>query len=285
MSTQWWTVAVPMMALAAGALMAADQLPMEPLHDSGQSITGAFEGWFQNQDGTYSLLVGYFNRNLKEEIDIPIGPNNKIEPGGPDRGQPTHFLPRRQWGMFTVTAPKDFGTTRLTWTIVANGKKTEIPIDIDPLWEISPYSEVGMGNTPPMLTFGEKGPSVQGPRPVAASMKATAGTPLPITIWVADDAKTFPNGKPPKTPAVTVTWGQFRGPGAVTFSEAKPKVEKDESKATPDKPFAGKATTTATFSEPGDYVLHVTLNDWSGEGGRGFQCCWTNGLVNVSVTK
>ena len=279
-----WTLALPMIALLAGALMAAEQLPMEPLHDSGQSITGAFEGWFQNQDGTYSILVGYFNRNLKEEIDIPIGPNNKIEPGGPDRGQPTHFLPRRQWGMFTVIVPKDFGATnRLTWTIVANGKKTEIPIDIDPLWEISPYSEVGMGNTPPVLSFGEKGPTVQGPKPVTASMKATVGTPLPLTIWVADDAKTFPNAKPPKTPAVIVTWGMFRGPGAVAFSEAKPKVEKDESKSTPEKPFAGKATTNATFSEPGDYVLHVTLNDWSGEGGRGFQCCWTNGLVNVSV--
>jgi hypothetical protein len=286
MRQQWWTVAVPMIALAAGALMAADQLPMEPLHDSGQSITGAFEGWFQNQDGTYSLLVGYFNRNLKEEIDIPVGPNNKIEPGGPDRGQPTHFLPRRQWGMFTVIVPKDFGTTtRLTWTIVANGKKTEIPIDIDPLWEISPYSEVGMGNTPPVLSFGDKGPTVQGPRPVSAKLTATVGTPLPLNIWVADDAKTFPNAKPPKTPAVVVTWSEFRGPAGVTFSEVKPKVEKDESKATPEKPFAGKAATTATFSEPGDYVLHVTLNDWSGEGGRGFQCCWTNGLVDVSVTK
>jgi hypothetical protein len=47
--------------------------------------------------------------------------------------------------------------------------------------------------------------------------------------------------------------------------------------------FTGKATTTATFSDPGDYVLHVVANDSSGEGGRGFQCCWTNGQVKVSV--
>jgi hypothetical protein len=47
--------------------------------------------------------------------------------------------------------------------------------------------------------------------------------------------------------------------------------------------FSGKATTSATFSEAGDYVLHVTVNDYSGDGGGGFQCCWTTGLVKVSV--
>ena len=47
--------------------------------------------------------------------------------------------------------------------------------------------------------------------------------------------------------------------------------------------FSGKATTNIRFSEPGDYVLHVTANDYSGEGGGGFQCCWTTGLVKVSV--
>ena len=89
--------------------------------------------------------------------------------------------------------------------------------------------------------------------------------------------------KPPNLPTVAVTWSKFRGAGTVTFAPAKPAVEKDDSKATPGHPFAGKAATTATFSEPGDYVLLVVLNDWSGEGGRGFLCCWTNGMVNVSV--
>ena len=78
----------------------ADQLPLEPAHDSGQSVTGAYEGWFKNPDGSFSLLLGYYNRNLKQPLDIPVGPNNRIEPGGPDRGQPTHFLPNRRnpWG-------------------------------------------------------------------------------------------------------------------------------------------------------------------------------------------
>jgi hypothetical protein len=46
----------------------------------------------------------------------------------------------------------------------------------------------------------------------------------------------------------------------------------------------GKATTTATFSIPGEYVLRLQANDQSGDGGGGFQCCWTNVHVGVTVT-
>src|SRR5271163_4277491 len=119
--------------LWAGAFAWAQpqQVRVEPEHDSGQSVTGALEGWFPNPDGTFSILLGYYNRNLQQPIDIPIGPNNRIEPGGPDHGQPTHFLSGRQWGMFVVTVPKDFGTNKLQWTIVANGKTTVIPMSLD----------------------------------------------------------------------------------------------------------------------------------------------------------
>src|SRR5207245_3817732 len=84
-----------------------------PSHDSGQSVTPAFEGWFANPDGTFSILFGYYNRNQKQELDIPIGPGNRIEPGGPDYGQPTHFLPRRQWGVFTLTVLRDCGAKKI----------------------------------------------------------------------------------------------------------------------------------------------------------------------------
>jgi hypothetical protein len=109
-------------------------LTLEPVRDSGQSVTGAFEGWYQNPDGTYSLLLGYFNRNSSQILDIPVGPNNRIEPGGPDQGQPTRFLTRRQWGVFRVVVPKDFGNKKLTWTITANGQTTSIPMSLNPLW-------------------------------------------------------------------------------------------------------------------------------------------------------
>src|SRR5262245_58256671 len=87
--------------LARWGFVSGQKLPLEPAHESGQSITGAFEGWFGNVDGSYSLLLGYYNRNTKQELDIPLGPYNRIEPGGPDQGQPTHFLTGRQWGVFT----------------------------------------------------------------------------------------------------------------------------------------------------------------------------------------
>jgi hypothetical protein len=268
--------------ITSAAFLHADQLPMEPPHNSGQSITGAFEGWFQNADGTSSLLLGYYNRSLKQDVDIPIGPNNRIEPGGPDRGQPTHFLPSRQWGMFTITVPKDFGTQKLTWTIVANGSPTVIPISLDPLWELSPLIDA-TGNTPPFISFEEKGPFQQGPRASLTNRNASVSDPLTLTVWVADDAKLPPGAPQVKTPPVTVTWTKQRGPGSVTFSKEKPAVEKTDFAAPPNTVFAGKATTTATFSEPGEYWLNVVANDWSGEGGRGFQCCWTNAQVKVSV--
>jgi hypothetical protein len=80
-------------------LWSLQQLMVEPPHDSGQSVTAAYEGWFANADETSSLLSGYYNRNVKQELDIPIGRDNSIEPGGPDQGQPTHLLTRRQWVM------------------------------------------------------------------------------------------------------------------------------------------------------------------------------------------
>ena len=80
---------------ASGGLAGAQSLPFEPAREAGNGVTGAFEGWFKNPDGTFSLLLGYYNRNQKQVVDLPIGPNNRIEPGGPDRGQPTHFLPGR----------------------------------------------------------------------------------------------------------------------------------------------------------------------------------------------
>jgi len=100
--------------LAAVATPAARQLAMEPLKDSGQNVYPAFEGWYQNADGTYTLLIGYYNRNKKQTLDIPIGPENRIEPGGPDQGQPTHFVVGRGWGTISIKVPKDFGDKKVT---------------------------------------------------------------------------------------------------------------------------------------------------------------------------
>jgi len=268
------------------ALTGAQNLPLEPVHESGSSVTGAFEGWFKNSDGTFSLLFGYFNRNTQQELDIPVGPNNRIDSGGPDQGQPTHFLTGRQWGMFTVRVPADFGKNKLVWTLVANGQELVIPASLHPDYEISPIRELATGNTPPVLRFAENGPPNQGPGGIMLERTAKVGTPLDLTIWVQDDAKlTTSSGAPPRNlgAPVTLRWTKFRGPGAVTFSNARPELEKIAG-GSPGVPFSGKATTRVTFATPGEYVLHVVLNDYSGEGGGGFQCCWTTGQAKVKVT-
>jgi hypothetical protein len=74
---------------------------------------------------------------------------------------------------------------------------------------------------------------------------------------------------------VQLTWLKHRGPGDVTFSDD-----------TPDVGAGDRATTTATFAVPGDYILRVRANDASGVSGAGHaQCCWTNGFVKVSVNR
>jgi hypothetical protein len=274
------------LASATLALGQATTVP-EPARDSGSSITGAFEGWFKNPDGSFSLLLGYYNRNRKQEVDIPVGPDNALEPGGPDRGQPTHFMPGRGWGLFTVRVPADFGDNKITWTIVANGKTTAIPASLKPDWEVSPFMEAAVGNTPPVLSFEEHGPTVQGPRGLRIERTAKVGEPLSLTLWVSDDAKfTSSSGAKPKNmdAPVTLRWIPYRGPGQVAFSAERPAVRKLERPNVP-APFSGTATTTVTFSEPGEYVLLVTANDYSGEGGSGFQCCWTTGQVKVTVQR
>lgn len=267
---------------ALGWALLAQQLPFEPFHDSGQSITGAFEGWFPNSDGGFNLLVGYYNRNLKQDLEIPVGPDNHIEPGGPDQGQPTHFLAGRQWGVFTILVREDFGDKKLTWNLTINGKTTTIPLSLNTLWEVEPFREAS-GNAPPFIGFSETGPWVNGPAGQSKSVSITQPEPADLAIWVADDASAPLAGARPRTTPVTVSWSKFRGPGTVTFADARPKVEPAEFHAPPSTRFTGMAHTTATFSEPGEYILRVVANDWSGDGGRGFQCCWSNAQVKVSV--
>ena len=274
-----WGLCLGMVLSSAVAF--AQNVPVKHLHDSGQSITASYEGWFQNKDGSFSILFGYYNRNEKQVLDIPVGPQNRIGPGGPDQGQPTHFLIRRQWGVFTVTVPKDFGESRLTWTITANGQTTTVPASLNPLWEISPFLDAD-GNAPPLMRLEDGGPTAQGPLPIETTLAATIGDPLELSVWVADDARMIPGARKRSTPPIALTWSKFRGPGAVTFAHIHPAVVEEDPPAA-DTAVSGRATTTATFSEAGEYVLEVVANDWTGLGGRGFLCCWTNGMVKVSV--
>ena len=87
---------------------------------SGQHIEPAFEGWRPNPDGSFNMMFGYMNENWEEEPDVEVGEHNFFSPGAADRGQPTHFLPRRNRFTFEVTVPSDWGDRELVWTLNVN---------------------------------------------------------------------------------------------------------------------------------------------------------------------
>jgi hypothetical protein len=125
-----------------------------------------------------------------------------------------------------------------------------------------------------VLRFEPNGPPHQGPPlAISASLEATVGEPANLIAWASDDAVIDPDRTDRKGPQLSVKWSKFRGPGNVTFEKVDPEVD----------PADGKTATTATFDAPGDYVLRLQANDVSGEGGGGFQCCWTNAHVAVTV--
>lgn len=273
------------LALAAGTVAIraqqpppASQLPLEPQRNSGDSLTPAYEGWYQNPDGSFTMLIGYFNRNRQQTFDIPVGPNNMIEPGPADQGQPTHFEIGRQWGVFTVKVPKDFGNKTLTWTVVSNGERQSIPLTLNKAYPITPFKELGMGNEPPTLWFKDGGPKFSGPpTAVATSLTGAVNQPVSINIW-ADDVKAPSGfeggGRGGMTPNVaSLSFHKFRGPGKIAFDPLRLAVKKANE----------MVSTKATFSAAGDYLVRVQANDESGEGGQGFQCCWTNTYVQVAI--
>lgn len=296
MKSQKWLLArlgVAALTLSTGVIVSAQLLPSEPPRAFGSSITPAYEGWFENADGTKSFLIGYLNRNRALAVDVPIGPNNRFEPGGPDLGQPTHFRPGRQVGMFLVTVPKEFtAQDRIIWSITHNGVTNSIPFRLHTDYNVSPFQiqhSEGHGNTPPLIKFDERGQTIQGP--VAMTTRALTRTtsvakPLSLTVWAEDDAKyssgsNAPMRTPP--PPVELKWTKYRGPGTVTFDKDKPEFE-TLAGGKPDETFRGRNATTAKFSEPGEYLLHMVANDYSGDGGGGEVCCWTTVLVKVTVT-
>lgn len=276
---RWAVASMSSALLAAGAAPAASQEMLAPIRASGQTVTPVFEGWYRNPDGTYSLSFGYFNRNASEALDIATGPGNNISPGDTNQGQPTHFQPRRHWGVFAVTVPADFGEKKVVWTLVVRGESFAIAGSLRPAWEIDALrGEAGSGNTPPVLKFDRNGAESRGPRGMYGSaQRASVGRPVTLTVWASDDGtawRSISSDGRAGTP-VSLMWFKHQGPGDVAFSEGAPKPD-----------GSGAAMTTATFSEPGEYVLRVRANDASGVTSAGHaQCCWSNGFVKVTVTR
>ena len=242
-------------------------------HDRGQSVSPVYEGWYQRPDGTIVASFGYFNRNHVEEVTIPVGPDNRVAPGPEDQGQPTYFFPRRRIGVFTVTVPD--ADTEVTWTLTSRGETLEIPVNLDSEYLIEPFRAAAgpsPGNGPPAVRFDPADAEFSGPSGGVVERTVMAGGALPLDVWIGDDGL----GSGRDEPVLTVTWGKFRGPGPVNFEDQSPGV------AMADGPegVTGRASTTATLSEPGDYVLYAVVSDGSRQSN---QCCWTNGYVRVRV--
>ena len=281
-------------ALAGTTVFAQSQplLPSSPKLAFGGTISPAYDGWFDNADGSRTFMMGYYSRNWEDAVDVPIGLNNRFEPGEPDRGQPTHFRPNRNFGMFTVTVPKGVNE-KLWWVLIVNGVTQRVPLSQTPDYNITPQhaSEEWPGgkyNRPAILRFAETGPALQMPAATqanAVSRLAMVGVPMAVDFWVDDDAR-YASGSNapinPKEPIVEMVVAKYRGVGKVRVSDGHHTLTVLEGGGF-NVPYAAKGTTMVTFSEPGEYQLHVTANDLSGPGGGSSGCCWTTGLIKVSV--
>ena len=280
-----------------GAVLSAQQLPSVPAKGFGGGITPAYEGWFDNPDGTHNFLIGYYNRNTRQELDIPIGPNNKFDTPNPDQGQPTHFLTRRRYGMFMITVPKEYGKTqKMYWTLTADGKTNTIPFHMHTDYNITPQksseeSPTREFNTPPKLKLAQDGPLIVGPFATmakAVSRTATVGQPMPLELWADDDAQFSSGGNGPMSesrPILVPVVSKYRGPGTISLGvDNAPLRFTTVSGGKPLNPYSGRTTTTVKFSDPGEYILHININDYSGNGGGGSGCCWTTVMMKVAVS-
>jgi hypothetical protein len=232
-------------ALAACATLAAQT---RFTYSSGQTVSPAYEGWMYAPDGSVMMYFGYMNSNWLQEFDVPIGPDNAIEPGGPDQGQPTHFYPRRSPFLFTVKVPKDLGNKELIWTLTTNGKTEKAYASLKTDYQIDNQvisTEVGgdfgslrdelRTNVPPELRVdGEKKRTVK------------VGEPLTLTAF-AGDPDNLParrDGKP--QPASAAGSGAASpAPSASAFGSGAASPRASGSGAASAAPTAPKPTSAA----------------------------------------
>ena len=273
-------LAVAMIGAFAGFPRASSQIVQ-----SGQNVAPAYEGWEPNPDGSFNLVFGYLNRNWEEELHVPIGPGNNVEPGGPDRGQPSYFFPRRNRFVFRVRVPKDFGNKEVVWTLTTGGKTERAYGTLKPdyiLDDMVIMSNTGAGgalsSTPDML--GNKAPVLKVEGSNARSVKA--GEALTLMAIATDDGKPSPRSMPPalggnyilpnSAKGLRLSWFVYRGPGrAVTFNPPQSKVWEDTRDGgnspwsagwvNPPVPAEGKWTVQASFRQPGTYVLRCLAHD------------------------
>ena len=290
--------AIPLLLFALLAL----SLPAaaEPSYRKGQYVEPAYEGWWENDDGSFSLVFGYHNENWEEELDITVGEGNFFSPGEADRGQPTHFLPRRNRFTFEVVVPADWGDKELAWTVSINGvSKTAYATlardyVIDSVVIASETGSLGAGTSSPE-SRANIAPvlSVMGDRTGDQVVRRVrVGEPLLIEALVKDDGLPKPRAasinrpeqqglarwmQPPrrttvgKTNGLFLSWNIYRGEGAASFDPPQIKPWEDTRTSAnspwgalwtpPPVPADGIYRTNVTFDTPGTYVLWGRADD------------------------
>ena len=268
------------------SIMAAQDAQAQQSFATGQTISPAYEGWTQNSDGSFDLVFGYMNRNWEEVIDVAVGPGNTIEPDGSDRGQPTHFQPRRNRFVFRVRVPADFGEQELVWTLTTQGQTQRAygtlkrDYYIDDLVIQANFGAAGAAGATPELS-GNEAPVLRVEGNSQRSVRL--GQPLTLTAIATDDGK--PRARPlaptnPRRPGrittdsatgLRLSWFVYRGEGATHFDP--PQVVSWEDTrvgrqspwspgwSTPEAPEDNRWETRVTFSDPGSYVLRVLAHD------------------------
>lgn len=183
-------VAVALVAACAVTLAGASRAEGQISYQRGQNVAPAYEGWLENEDGSFSMVFGYMNRNWAEELDVPVGDENFFSPGPRDRGQPTHFLPRRNRFVFMVRVPADFGDQEMVWTLTTAGTTERaygtLGIDqrLDDIVIASETGALGIGasdaetraNRAPVIT-------VEG----GTTYRVAVGQPLELAVRMEDD--------------------------------------------------------------------------------------------------
>ena len=257
---------------------------------SGLNVVPVFDGWEKNADGSFNIVFAYFNRNYDEAVEIPIGPNNSIEPGGPDRGQPTHFYPRRNRYLFRVRVPKDWGNKDVVWTLTSRGKTEKAYGSLLPVQLINP--EVIGSNFTGTTSFDEANKPPTIPLQGEPARQARVGEPLAVSVVAIDDEvttkgkKAAPQSRPPgrrSAMGLRVSWIVYRGgPGTVSFDPVQALTYSDPRSdlspwtpgwMPPPLPADGRIETRATFSAPGTYVLRAVASDG-----------WAEDFKDVTVT-
>src|SRR5690606_18867793 len=225
----------------------------------GQYIEPAYEGWQQNEDGTFSFLFGYQNENWEEELDIPVGENNFFSPGLEDRGQPTHFLPRRNRFTFKVQVPADWGDKELAWTVTVNGVTKVAYATLASDYVVD---NVVIASEPGSLGAGTSSPESRADLPPTVTVQGDrvgdqltrdvrVGQVLNLQALVEEDALPKPRAAstnsrnrpsatqlgrfltPPsrvtvgKTNGLFLSWNVYRGEGAVQFDPPQVKPWED----------------------------------------------------------